>query len=242
MFPILMRHLLRTDYGLKMKSFLVGVVLATFITTGVNHVTATTNTKSVSACADKRTGALRLKTANRCRSTERSVVWPSSATPGKTGAQGPAGAQGANGAQGIQGVQGAAGANGLSRAYKREFRGSTLIENNQLRLSSLIYLPAGKYIVTANLVLTSPTVFTGTCQFGSLTSPSQSGIRSIAQIASGTAILQTSVVLPNDNQIEVNCQRLTGESVVEIEGSIYAIAVDAIESYNPSLDPTSISQ
>lgn len=231
-----------------MKSFLVGVVLATFITTGVNHVTATTNTTSVSACADKKTGALRLKTAKKCKSTERSVTWSSSATSGQTGAQGPAGEQGPAGAQGIQGVQGAAGAqgsigaNGLSKAYRREFAGGTLTTNNELKLSSLIYLPAGKYIVTANFELTSATAFTGTCQFGSLTSPAQSGPRSIAQIANGTAILQTSVVLPNDNELHVNCQRITGNDVVSIGGTIYAIAVDAIESYNPVLDPTSISQ
>lgn len=228
-----------------MKSFLVGVVLATFITTGVNHVTATTNTTSVSACADKKTGALRLKTAKKCKSTERSVTWSSSATSGQTGAQGPAGEQGPAGAQGVQGAagaQGPIGANGLSKAYKREFAGGTLTTNNEIRRSSLIYLPAGKYIVTANFELTSATAFTGTCQFGSLTSPAQSGYRSIAQIANGTAILQTYVVLPNDNELHVNCQRTTGNDVVSIGGTIYAIAVDAIESYNPVLDPTSISQ
>jgi hypothetical protein len=225
-----------------MKSFLVGVVLATFITTGVNHVTATTNTTSVSACANKKTGALRLKTAKKCKSTERSVTWSSSATSGQTGAQGPAGEQGPAGVQGATGAQGSIGANGLSKAYKSEFVGGTLTTNNELRLSSLIYLPAGKYIVTANFELTSATAFTGTCQFGSLTSPAQSGPRSIAQIANGTAILQTSVVLPNDNELHVNCQRITGNDVVSIGGTIYAIAVDAIESYNPVLDPTSISQ
>jgi hypothetical protein len=91
-------------------------------------------------------------------------------------------------------------------------------------------------------VLTSATAFTGTCQFGSLASPAQSGPRLVAQIANGTAILQTSVVLPNDNQLDMNCQRITGDNVVNIDGAIYAIAVDAIEDYNPLLDPTSISQ
>jgi hypothetical protein len=67
-------------------------------------VAATSSSPVIRACANKRTGALRL--ANRCRRSERRVSW------NQTGPQGTAGVRGARGATGATGAAGAAGTAG----------------------------------------------------------------------------------------------------------------------------------
>lgn len=73
-------------------------------------LTALANGSTVVACANKKTGALRIAYKS-CTSKENSISW------GQTGAQGaagPAGAQGAAGPQGPAGAQGPVGATGQS--------------------------------------------------------------------------------------------------------------------------------
>jgi Collagen triple helix repeat (20 copies) len=67
---------------------------------------------SIRACANKRSGALRL--ANRCKKSERGLSWNAN---GPTGAAGSRGPQGPQGPQGIQGTQGVQGAPGTAKAY-----------------------------------------------------------------------------------------------------------------------------
>jgi Collagen triple helix repeat (20 copies) len=70
---------------------------------------AATSGGVIKACANKRTGALRL--AAKCKKHERSVSWN---VAGPRGLQGPQGAQGATGSQGAPGAKGDTGAAGAT--------------------------------------------------------------------------------------------------------------------------------
>jgi hypothetical protein len=235
-----------------MKTFLAGALVASCVTAGVNHVMAAPSTKaSITACAHKKTGVLRVKTGKKCKSSERLVEWPSTRATPLTGAQGPAGIQGVQGPAGIQGVEGQQGsagpagaqgtdgpigANGLSKAYQVNFLGGQIrTDEPDSKPITGINLPAGNFIITANLIVASGSPFTGTCQFGDLSLPSTIGLRSIATISGGSAILQTHISLPDDDVLVINCQRLSGDQTISIEGSIYAVAVDTITEYDPDL-------
>jgi len=228
-----------------MKTFLAGVIVATCITAGVNHVMATSTTTSVSACAHKKTGALRLKTGKKCKSTERPVSWPSSHAAPLAGEQGPAGTQGVAGQQGPTGVAGTPGidgANGLSKAYRKNFRGGKIMTGDLEPKSIIgISLPAGDYIVSANLTATSDMAIVGICYFVGIALPSTIGLISSDNIADGSAVLQTHISLTSDDVLAINCWRTSGDNVIDIEGSIYAVAVDTITSYSPNfLCPSSL--
>jgi hypothetical protein len=67
-------------------------------------VAASSSSPTIRACANKKTGALRL--ANKCRKGERAVSWS------RTGPQGVAGLAGAKGATGTEGPKGPEGAQG----------------------------------------------------------------------------------------------------------------------------------
>jgi hypothetical protein len=81
----------------------MAVALAALIaaTVGLAVAASSTNTSVIRACANKKTGALRL--AKKCHHGEHSVSWS------QTGPQGPPGASGETGPQGDQGDQGQAG-------------------------------------------------------------------------------------------------------------------------------------
>jgi hypothetical protein len=104
-----------------------------------------------------------------------------------------------------------------------------------------INLPAGNYIVSANLTATSNGAFAAQCYFIGISAPSTIGLKSFENIADGSAVLQTHVSLFTDDVLGINCWRTGGGDVINVEGSIYAIAVDAIASYSPDfLCPTSL--
>ena len=73
---------------------------------GGGYALAASNTKTITVCADKKTGILHLKTRGRCKSSQTRVTWD------QQGPQGVAGAQGAQGPAGAQGAQGPAGVPG----------------------------------------------------------------------------------------------------------------------------------
>jgi hypothetical protein len=79
----------------------------------------------IHACANKRTGALRL--AATCKRNERSVFWQ---------VKGPQGPQGATGARGLQGIQGSPGQSGVA--------------NIVVRTDTITGLAAGSEIVRCN--------------------------------------------------------------------------------------------
>ena len=80
------------------------VVLAVGV--GGGYAFAASNNKTISVCADKKTGILHLKTRGKCKSSQTRVTW------NQQGPAGPAGAQGSQGAAGTQGPQGPAGSQG----------------------------------------------------------------------------------------------------------------------------------
>ena len=76
---------------------------------------ATASGPVIRACADKKSGALRL--AAKCSRGERSVSWNKVGPKGAAGAAGAAGAQGAPGPAGSAGAAGPQGPGGTARAY-----------------------------------------------------------------------------------------------------------------------------
>jgi len=89
----------------------LGVALvALLLACGGLAYASTTGESVIRACANKKTGALRI--ASRCKRSERHVSWNSVGPSGRTGlrgATGPRGFSGGTGATGLQGPQGPAG-------------------------------------------------------------------------------------------------------------------------------------
>jgi hypothetical protein len=90
--------------------------LALFVALGAGsgYAVAASNNKTITVCADKKTGVLHLKTRGRCKIGQTRVSWNQQGPQGLQGARGPQGSQGAPGSQGVQGVQGAQGPAGVS--------------------------------------------------------------------------------------------------------------------------------
>jgi len=90
---------------------LVGVLVGVTVGGGVG-VIASTSTKTVTVCADKKTNVLRYAKNGKCAKTETKVVLNQTGVAGATGATGATGAKGDTGAAGAKGDAGAAGAKG----------------------------------------------------------------------------------------------------------------------------------
>ena len=80
---------------------------------GGGYALAASSNKTITVCADKKTGLLYLKTRGRCKRTQTRVSWNQQ---GPQGLQGLQGSQGATGPQGPTGPQGASGAQGPAAA------------------------------------------------------------------------------------------------------------------------------
>jgi hypothetical protein len=74
---------------------------------GGGYAVAATNTKTITVCADKKSGVLHLKTRGRCKRTQTRVTWNQQGPRGAQGIPGPTGQRGAQGIQGPRGAQGA---------------------------------------------------------------------------------------------------------------------------------------
>ena len=70
--------------------------LALFLVLGASggYAMAATKSKTITVCADKKTGVLHLKTHGRCSRKQTRVTWNQTGPQGATGIQGPAGAPG----------------------------------------------------------------------------------------------------------------------------------------------------
>jgi hypothetical protein len=88
----------------------VGYVAIFVLALGVGggYALASSKTKTITVCADKKTGVLHLKTRGRCKGSQTRVSWNQQGPQGVRGPQGAAGARGQTGAQGTQGPQGPA--------------------------------------------------------------------------------------------------------------------------------------
>lgn len=86
----------------------LAAAVAVGLAVGGGYALAAGSTKTITVCADKKTGVLHLKTRGRCKSSQTRVSWNEQGPQGVQGQPGTAGAQGPAGAQGVQGVQGPA--------------------------------------------------------------------------------------------------------------------------------------
>ena len=70
--------------------------LALFVALGAGggYAVAASNNKTITVCADKKTGVLHLKTRGRCKSSQTRVSWNQQGPQGLQGPQGPQGSQG----------------------------------------------------------------------------------------------------------------------------------------------------
>ena len=90
---------------------LVGILVGVTVGGGVG-VIASTSTKTVTVCADKKTNVLRYAKNGKCAKTETKVVLNQTGATGATGAKGDTGAAGAKGETGAAGAKGDTGAVG----------------------------------------------------------------------------------------------------------------------------------
>ena len=96
---------MRCRLSFLMPSPAMAVAVAALLAAGTGlAVAASSSSPVIRACANKKTGVLRL--ANKCRKSERSVSWNQSGVQGPQGLTGATGAPGATGAQGNEGQRG----------------------------------------------------------------------------------------------------------------------------------------
>ena len=83
--------------------FSLGALAAT-ISLGAVQFAAASGGSTITACANKSTGAMRLLAKGSCKKTERKVVWNQEGIQGQTGAQGIPGTPGVIGVNGVNGA------------------------------------------------------------------------------------------------------------------------------------------
>jgi hypothetical protein len=108
----------RQFFSFSRLTLILGVVIGFTIGT-VAIGSAANTTKSINACADKKSGVIRFSATGTCKKTETRLQWNTSGPQGEIGLQGvpgPAGATGPQGATGPAGANGAVGASGAAGA------------------------------------------------------------------------------------------------------------------------------
>jgi hypothetical protein len=122
----------------------LGVALvALLLACGGLAYASTAGESVIRACANKRTGALRI--AKRCKRSERRVTWNAVGPTGHVGSRGSTGARGFTGAQGPQGPQGVQGPQGPQGPGATSF--SAVIPNAPGSSTTLATLSNGVTIV-----------------------------------------------------------------------------------------------
>jgi hypothetical protein len=86
----------------------LALLLVLAVGVGGGYALAASSSKTITVCADKKTGVLHLKTRGRCKSSQTRVTWNQQGPQGVQGAQGAPGPQGPTGAQGAPGSEGPA--------------------------------------------------------------------------------------------------------------------------------------
>ena len=155
---------------LRVRPVVVVVCAIGLLSAAVGVGLAATRSGTIHACANKKSGVLRL--ATHCMRAEERVSWSITGprgAQGLRGAQGAQGAQGSQGQQGQQGTQGPPGPRGPSDAYT-EYRQDLTVPaaaGNAFNLGS-VSLPAGSFMVFGRAsVLNNANVVKGvTCELG----------------------------------------------------------------------------
>lgn len=212
-----------------MKSFLAGVLVATVVSAGVTYAVASTSSETITACAHKRTGDLRIMTGKKCKKSERAVSWSAGAPQATQGVAGPKGDTGSPGAQGEPG------ANGTSRMYVSSFSGGFTGSGSLWQQIETFSLPAGTFLVIFSLRITfsGGTSNDAECRLVEVTDATDEGNRLVARTTTNGAILtiQNHYVLTSPDEVNVECIS-NGDSGVNIEGNSYAIETNSISRYS----------
>jgi hypothetical protein len=133
----------------------VAVAVVAALAAGGGWALGASRSGVIHACANKRTGALRL--ARKCkRRREGAVVWNT---------QGPRGLTGQPGPKGQTGAQGQAGANGATLGLNDFNDGPVNVPSNGIdnTVATLPNVPAGSYIITAKLVYLQASTGSAVC-------------------------------------------------------------------------------
>lgn len=80
----------------RLSAFIVGALLATAVTGTATYIYAS-NSQTITACVNQKTGVMRYLEKGRCRKGEKTVRWNQLGPKGDPGASGPAGASGSSG-------------------------------------------------------------------------------------------------------------------------------------------------
>jgi len=233
-------------YLLRMKSFLAGALIATVISTGVTYAVASMSSETITACAHKKTGDLRIMTGKKCKKSERAVSWSAGVAQATQGAWGP------KGDTGSPGTQGAPGSNGISQGYWSASGGGFVSrdESGFVAISD-IELPAGSFIIIATSDMRSEKK---RCEVeppdGDDCTPLNTGVNSRCQFTS-TAVgnpdlrfigysrgqeadqitLQTHMTVMEDTYVTVQCANDNSVGGVWVDTVMHAIAVDNVSRY-----------
>jgi len=122
-------------------SLFLALALVLALGVGGGYALAASGSKTITVCADKKTGILHLKTRGRCSRSQTRVSWNQQGPAGPQGGQGPQGTVGAQGAQGPAGVQGPPGVS----IWANVFDDGTVVAGQGL---SVQHVSAGSYQVT----------------------------------------------------------------------------------------------
>jgi hypothetical protein len=142
-----MRH--RLSYPRRNAIPYLALLLVLAVGIGGGYALAASKNRTISACADKKTGILHLKTRGRCKRGQTRVTWNQVGPQGPQGTPGPQGPQGSAGPQGVQGPQGAQGSAGVTIWANVGNNGSILAGSGV----AVRYVATGTYQVT----ITDPT-------------------------------------------------------------------------------------
>jgi hypothetical protein len=122
----------------------IAAVAAAVVTSGLAFAAIPSRNGTITACANKKTGALRVVDADkrqRCRRTERRITWNQRGVPGAKGDPGVPGAAGPKGDRGEAGASGTAGApgTGLSTSdfYTKTEAESRFLDNSETAANAL---------------------------------------------------------------------------------------------------------
>jgi len=225
-----------------MKTFLIWTLMISSVSIGITYANASGSSDIVTACADRKTGALRLMTSKKCGKKERRISWSSqrSTTVGPAGIQGPegpAGIQGPEGPAGIPGSEGPAGIpgqNGLDGITNAIFQRALLSDfpAGYTGTFSFLRIPAGNYLLFGNFYLVGTPVTKMNCQFkfvGSTVANFTPKVHIDSGTSGGVISLTTHAVLNEPDTLFVECQN-SGDNAVAVEGVSYALAVNGISS------------
>jgi hypothetical protein len=191
----------------------------------------------IHACANKKSGALRL--ARTCKKRhEHAISWN---VEGPQGARGPQGPQGSQGAQGLQGPAAPSGTPALGYYAAKRAHTDLLAPINDLTIVSLESLPAGSYLLTGHATAADFTNSLGYVRCGikgaGKSSMGSDGLGSATSVGTGTGVSRVGQIFVSlavsssaPFTAELFCRQTGGATAAYVEETrLMAIAVAALD-------------